>query len=42
LIEIIVPDFPKRLYVDELRRLLRLRELNSKQNGRTVKNGEKY
>ena len=41
MIEIIVPDFPKGLYIDELRRELGVRESNSKQNGRTVKDGEK-
>jgi hypothetical protein len=41
LIESIVPDIPKRLYIDELRRELGVRESNSKQNGKTVKDGEK-
>ena len=44
LIEIIVPHVPKRLtlyYIGELRRVLGVRESNWKQNGRSVKDGQK-
>ena len=40
-IEIIAPHFPKRFSIGELRIVLGVRESNSKQNGRTVKDDEK-